>query len=163
MPFESVGAVSYSPSIVTILCRLRDITSRTDRRTDRQTDRIVISISRVSVLTRDKNVNVKLHNHYPLTSLEKRTALLCALLTYPNRLRCLWKRYLDYRGCRVVVATLAASSNNKGRFNGEVSSKFGRVSGGTGAGADGTIAGIGVGSVISGCVITTGVPPPNDV
>jgi len=28
---------------------------RTDRRTDRQTDRIAISISRVSVLTRDKN------------------------------------------------------------------------------------------------------------
>ena len=28
---------------------------QTDRRTDRQTDRIVITISRVSVLTRDKN------------------------------------------------------------------------------------------------------------
>jgi len=28
---------------------------RTDRRTDRQTDRIAISISRVSVLMRDKN------------------------------------------------------------------------------------------------------------
>jgi len=29
---------------------------RTDRQTDRRTDRIAISISRVSVLTRDKNV-----------------------------------------------------------------------------------------------------------
>ena len=28
---------------------------QTDRRTDRQTDRISVSISRVSVLTRDKN------------------------------------------------------------------------------------------------------------
>jgi len=32
---------------------------RTDGRTDRQTDRIVISISRVSVLTRDKNGAVR--------------------------------------------------------------------------------------------------------
>ena len=30
-------------------------TSRTDRQTDRQTDRFAISISRVNVLTRDKN------------------------------------------------------------------------------------------------------------
>jgi len=37
----------------------------TDRRTDRRTDRIVISISRVSVLTRDKNTK-KVVQYVPL-------------------------------------------------------------------------------------------------
>jgi len=35
---------------------------RTDGRTDRQTDRIAISISRVNVLTRDKNADLELDN-----------------------------------------------------------------------------------------------------
>ena len=33
---------------------------RTDRQTDRQTDRIAISISRVSVLTRDKKYDISM-------------------------------------------------------------------------------------------------------
>jgi len=37
-------------------------------RTDRQTDRIAISISRVSVLTRDKNVSVLNYIRLPLKS-----------------------------------------------------------------------------------------------
>jgi len=38
------------------------VTLTTDGQTDRQTDRIAISISRVSRLTRDKNVNEETKN-----------------------------------------------------------------------------------------------------
>jgi len=78
--FKSLGAVSYSPSIVTMVvfiavCEIFSVKEwcdlenrvrvrsrslkmtpfdRSHTRTDRRTDRIAISISRVSTLTRDK-------------------------------------------------------------------------------------------------------------
>jgi len=51
-------ALPHVKKLMTMLSRFHTIPAchgQTDRRTDRQTDRIAISISRVSVLTRDKN------------------------------------------------------------------------------------------------------------
>ena len=91
---------------------------RTDRWTDRQTDRIAISISRVSVLTRDKNW-IQVHNHKPScmqwhhNCFENYTALYVSVIT--NSV--IWKRdkqiglnkqrkphFFVYTGARHIVA-----------------------------------------------------------
>jgi len=59
-PFARSPTSSYSPSIVTMrylvsFARYSDLLVENREIMDRQTDRIAISISRVSVLTRDKN------------------------------------------------------------------------------------------------------------
>jgi len=61
---------------------------RTDRQTDRQTDKFAISISRVSMLTRDKKIHVQTFNENSSTLLY--WALICRTVDsmMPIRLHC---------------------------------------------------------------------------